>query len=48
MCGNKNLIKLLEHAKSAQLSESLNSSQEITGSGKIYDLLFLFPKFETN
>nr|XP_023922009.1 potassium channel SKOR [Quercus suber]POE98457.1 potassium channel skor [Quercus suber] len=30
MCGNKNLIKLLEHAKSAQLSESLNSSQEIT------------------
>ncbi|KAF3964064.1 hypothetical protein CMV_011607 [Castanea mollissima] len=30
ICGNKNLVKLLEHAKSAQLSESLNSSQEIT------------------
>uniref|UniRef100_A0A2N9FX87 Potassium channel n=1 Tax=Fagus sylvatica TaxID=28930 RepID=A0A2N9FX87_FAGSY len=34
MCGNKNLVKLLENAKSAQLSESLYCSQEITGSGK--------------
>lgn len=30
MCGNKNLVKLLENAKSAQLSESLYCSQEIT------------------
>ncbi|KAJ7960068.1 potassium channel SKOR [Quillaja saponaria] len=31
MCGNKNLIKLLEDAKSSQLSEFKYQSQEITG-----------------
>lgn len=31
MCGNKNLIKLLEGAKAAQLSEYPDFSKEITG-----------------
>lgn len=31
MCGNKNLIKLLEDAKSAHLSEFPYGSQEFTG-----------------
>ncbi|KAL5574136.1 hypothetical protein UlMin_023733, partial [Ulmus minor] len=31
MCGNKNLIKLLEDAKAAQLSDFPNNAQEITG-----------------
>lgn len=31
MCGNKNLIKLLEDAKVGQLSEISSSRQEITG-----------------
>lgn len=31
MCGNKNLIKMLENAKSAQLSEFPELHQEITG-----------------
>lgn len=30
-CGNKNLIKLLEDAKSAQLTEFPYSAQETTG-----------------
>ncbi|KAH1107434.1 hypothetical protein J1N35_011202 [Gossypium stocksii] len=31
MCGNKNLIKLLEDAKSTQLSKLLHCSKEFTG-----------------
>lgn len=31
MCGNKNLIKLLEDAKAAQLSDFPYPSREITG-----------------
>lgn len=35
-CGNKNLIKLLEDAKSAQLLEFPNGSQDTTGIAKNY------------
>lgn len=31
MCGNKNMIRLLEEAKAAQLSEFPDHSQEVTG-----------------
>lgn len=31
MCGNKNLIRLLEEAKMAQLSEFPSASRDVTG-----------------
>lgn len=36
MSGNKNLIKLLEIAKSSQLAEITNQSPEITGAELLY------------
>jgi len=43
MSGNKNLIKLLEDAKSAQLLEFAYSSQEFTGTD-ILRYLYSFSK----
>lgn len=44
MCGNKNLIKLLEDAKSAQLSEFSHPSSEFTGIDNT--VLFFFYSIE--
>lgn len=35
LCGNKNMIKMLEEAKSSQLSEFHDHLQEITGFAKM-------------
>lgn len=41
MCGNKNLMKLLEAAKAAQLSESPHRAHEMTGITKNYTTFYL-------
>lgn len=41
MCGNKNLIKLLEAGKVAQLSEFPQCAQEITGITEKVNTIFL-------
>lgn len=40
MCGNKNLMKLLEEAKAAQLSEFPYRAQEIAGTSSFFYNLF--------